>query len=79
MLDVREDLSCDCAMVCRGDSMTGARIYDGDIVYLRRQDDVEDGQIAAVSIDGELTLKRVFKVRDLDEEGQGEKRRCNRE
>lgn len=70
VLDVREDLSCDCAMVCRGDSMTGARIYDGDIVYLRRQDDVEDGQIAAVSIDGELTLKRVFKVRDLDEEGR---------
>ena len=38
--------------------------------YLRRQEDVEDGQIAAVSIDGELTLKRVFKVRDLDDEGR---------
>ena len=70
VLEVEADLQCDCAMVCRGDSMTGARIYDGDIVYLRRQEDVEDGQIAAVSIDGELTLKRVFKVRDLDDEGR---------
>ena len=39
--------------------MVGARIFDGDVVYIRRQEQVENGQIAAVLIDGEATLKRV--------------------
>ena len=39
--------------------MTGARIFDGDIVFIRRQPTVDDGQIAAVLIDGETTLKRI--------------------
>ena len=49
----------DFALTCRGDSMSGARIFDGDIVYIRQQDTVDNGQIAAVLIDGEATLKRV--------------------
>lgn len=47
------------ALRCKGDSMINARIFDGDIVILRRQEDVEDGEIAAVLIDCEATLKRV--------------------
>ena len=39
--------------------MIGARIYDGDIVFIRRQDMVDDGEIAAVLIGDEATLKRV--------------------
>ena len=39
--------------------MVGARIFDGDLVYIRQQETVENGQIAAVLIDGEATLKRV--------------------
>ena len=39
--------------------MIGARINDGDIVFIRQQSDVEDGEIAAVLIDGEATLKSV--------------------
>jgi repressor LexA len=39
--------------------MAGARIFDGDIVYIRAQEQVENGEIAAVLIDGEATLKRV--------------------
>ena len=42
--------------------MIGARIYDGDIVFIRKQSDVEDGEIAAVIIDDEATLKRVYKL-----------------
>lgn len=42
-----------------GDSMIGARIYDGDIVFIQQQDMVDDGEIAAVVIDDEATLKRV--------------------
>ena len=39
--------------------MIGARIMDGDIVFIREQPMVEDGEIAAVIIDDEATLKRV--------------------
>lgn len=52
----------DFALMARGDSMINARIYDGDIVFIRRQDDVNDGEIAAVLIDDEATLKRVYKL-----------------
>lgn len=54
----------DFALRCQGDSMTGARIFDGDIVYVRRQPDVDNGEIAAVLIDGEATLKKVFRTPD---------------
>ena len=40
--------------------MTGARIYDGDIVFIRSQESVDNGEIAAVIIDDEATLKRVY-------------------
>lgn len=49
------------ALRCKGDSMVNARIHDGDVVYIRQQPDVENGQIAAVLIDNEATLKRVYK------------------
>jgi repressor LexA len=45
----------------KGDSMINARIQDGDLLLIRRQDDVENGEIAAVLIDGEAVLKRVYK------------------
>lgn len=57
--DVPEEIDCDFTLLCKGDSMINARIYDGDIVYIRAQDTVENGEIAAVLIDDEATLKRV--------------------
>ncbi len=54
------DLDADFCLRAVGDSMIGARIYDGDTVFLRSQDTVENGEIAAVIIDGEATLKRVY-------------------
>jgi len=60
-IDVDEDITF-CLKV-KGDSMINARIFDGDIVYIRRQPDIENGQIAAVQINDEVaTLKRVYKV-----------------
>ena len=56
------DVRADFALRAHGDSMIGARIMDGDIVFIRRQPVVDDGQIAAVLIDGETTLKRVRHV-----------------
>ena len=59
--DVPEHIVCDFTLKCEGDSMTGARINDGDIVYIRQQSTVENGQIAAVLVDGtEKLLKRVY-------------------
>ena len=54
-----ENVHADFALRCKGDSMINARIYNGDIVYIRQQDAVQDGEIAAVLIGDEATLKRV--------------------
>ena len=54
-----QGIHADFALVCKGDSMVGARIFDGDVVYIRQQETVENGEIAAVLVDGEATLKRV--------------------
>jgi len=62
-VDTPEGIHCDFALRCKGDSMVGARIHDGDVVYIRLQDDIETGEIAAVIIDEEdVTLKRVYKL-----------------
>ena len=53
-------LDADFCLRAHGDSMTGARIYDGDIVFIRAQSSVDNGEIAAVIINDEATLKRVY-------------------
>lgn len=58
--DVPENIECDFTLRCKGDSMINARIYDGDTVYIRAQEQVENGEIAAVRIGDEATLKRVY-------------------
>lgn len=60
-VSVDEKIHADFALKCKGDSMINARIFDGDIVYIRQQPDVENGEIAAVLIGTEATLKRVYK------------------
>lgn len=63
-VDLPAHIHADFALRCKGDSMINARIFDGDIVYIRQQDTVEDGQIAAVLIGDEATLKRVHLFND---------------
>lgn len=63
-VDVPEDAQCDFCLRCKGDSMIDTGIHDGDVVYIHSQPEVENGQIAAVRIDGEATLKRVFWDKD---------------
>lgn len=53
-------IDADFCLRAKGDSMTDARICDGDIVYIRRTDSVCNGDIAVIIIDGEATLKRVY-------------------
>ena len=63
-----ETVNADYALRCKGDSMTGADILDGDIVYIRQDADVINGQIYAVMIgEGEVTeatLKHVYQTPD---------------
>ena len=56
-----KSIKADFALRCKGESMINARIFDGDIVFIRQQPDVENGEIAAVLIENEATLKRVYK------------------
>lgn len=53
-------LNVDFCLRARGDSMIGARINDGDLVLVRRQESVDNGEIAVIVIDDEATLKRVY-------------------
>lgn len=54
-------VKADFCLKCKGDSMVNARIHDGDIVFIKKDEPVEDGQIYAVAIDDEATLKRVYR------------------
>ena len=54
------DAHADFCLTAKGDSMIGARIFDGDEVFIRQADMVNNGEIAAVIVDNEATLKRVF-------------------
>ena len=54
------DTDADFCLTAKGDSMIGARIFDGDEVFIQRTDVVENGEIAAVVVEGEATLKRVY-------------------
>lgn len=53
------DIHADFCLRAKGDSMINARIIDGDIVFIRKQDMVDNGEIAAVAIGDDVTLKRV--------------------
>lgn len=57
---ITANIDADFCLTAHGDSMIGARIYDGDIVFIQSADTVRDGEIAAVIIGDEATLKRVY-------------------
>lgn len=54
------DIKADFCLTAKGDSMINARINDGDIVFIKKMPMVNNGEIAAVIIDNEATLKRVY-------------------
>lgn len=59
-IEASADIHADFCLRAKGDSMTGARILDGDIVFIKEQAMVNNGEIAAVIIENEATLKRVY-------------------
>lgn len=60
------EIKADFCLIASGDSMINARIKDGDIVFIRKQSIVENGDIAAVitSDEEEATLKRFYYYKD---------------
>lgn len=58
------DIKADFCLRAKGDSMINARIYDGDIVFIKEMPIVNNGDIAAVIIDNEATLKRFYYDRE---------------
>ena len=61
--ELPDGVSADFALKCKGDSMVPT-FQPGDLVLIHQQPEVEPGQIAAVGIDGEATLKRFYKQPD---------------
>lgn len=60
------EIQADFCLICKGDSMINARINDGDIVFIRKQEIVNNGEIAAVIIDNEATLKRFYYYKEAN-------------
>ncbi|WP_231038683.1 transcriptional repressor LexA [Pectinatus haikarae] len=58
--NMADGIHADFCLQVQGDSMINARIYNGDIVFIKQQPEVEDGEIAAVLIDDSATLKRFY-------------------
>ena len=63
-VEASDDIDADFCLTAKGDSMINARIYDGDVVFIKAAPEVLNGEIAAVIIDNEATLKRVYYYRD---------------
>jgi len=61
-IEVDGNIRVDFCLRVRGDSMIDARICDGDLVFVRQQPTVENGDIAVVLIDDEVTLKRFYRT-----------------
>lgn len=54
-------IKADFALQVKGDSMINANIFQGDIVFIRKQSDLENGEIGAILIDDEATLKKFYR------------------
>ncbi len=66
--DSGANIDADFCVIAQGDSMINARILDGDIVFVRKQEMVENGEIAVVIVnDNEVTLKRFFYYPELNQ------------
>ena len=59
-IEASSKIDADFCLIAQGDSMTGARIFNGDVVFIKKQPIVNNGEIAAVIIDNEATLKRWY-------------------
>lgn len=61
-VDINDNV--DFALYAKGDSMNNCKIDDGDIIYIRQQPVVENGEIALVLVDNSATIKRFYDYGD---------------
>lgn len=59
-IEANTEIDAEFCLICSGDSMVGAQIYDGDVVFLKENRPIVNGHIYAVQINDEVTLKRVY-------------------
>lgn len=59
-VEANVSINADFCLTAKGDSMINARIFDGDVVFIKEQPTVENGEIAAVLVNNSVTLKRVY-------------------
>lgn len=59
-IDASSEIDADFCLTAKGDSMINARICDGDVVFIKQMPIVNNGEIAAVVINDEATLKRWY-------------------
>lgn len=64
-IDIATEVDCDVCLRVKGDSMIDAGIFNGDIALIRVQDDLENGTIGVVIINGEATLKEFYHYTDV--------------
>lgn len=57
-------VNADFGLKVKGDSMINADIFNGDIVFIRKQPTLENGEIGAILLENEATLKRFSKIND---------------
>lgn len=59
--NIDKKIKADFCLRIKGDSMINVNILDGDIVFIKKQEDLEDGEIGAVLVDDSATLKRFYR------------------
>lgn len=59
-VEASDSINADFCLTAKGDSMINARIFDGDVVFIKEQPTVNNGEIAAVVVENDVTLKRVY-------------------
>jgi len=62
--NIDSKIKADFALRIKGDSMIGAGIFQDDIVFIKKQDCLQNGEIGAVLINSEATLKKFYKNDD---------------
>lgn len=62
--DIDTSIHCDFCLRIQGDSMIDVGIHNDDIVFIRQQPTLEVGEIGAIQIGDEATLKRFYKTND---------------
>ncbi|HHX72889.1 MAG TPA: helix-turn-helix domain-containing protein [Clostridiales bacterium] len=64
LVSIPESIQADFAYRCKDESLLSARVYPGDILFIRRQPRVESGSLAALYINGEVYIRRIYRYPD---------------